>query len=234
MSGKTFVRRRGTTSVPNATVHDERLSYDALGILVVALSRPDTASQGYRSFMGKRKGVGQQSILRAFRELNAAGYRYQFKRHTGKKVVTDTVISETPMRPEEALEWHSKMAGTTIEKQPEVNPPLQENAMHQDSEAHDAHASSVPEAKVSLETSSQETGNAKASEPTDISPVLCRDCHRARPAHILSSSGLCPDCMPIAPVVDIGSGRAQVIAMLARRRGHLHPVQASTEAGDER
>lgn len=103
-AGKTFVRRRGTTPIPNATVHDKRLSYAALGLLTVILARPDSAPQGYRALMGR--GLGEKATLEALRELNDAGYRHQVKRTTARgRIVTDTVVSEEPISHSVAAAW---------------------------------------------------------------------------------------------------------------------------------
>lgn len=105
-SGKTFVRRRGTTVLPNHTVYDERLSYPALGVLCVLLARPHEASQGYRALKGR--GLGQKALLNALNELGAAGYRHQVRvREDGGRIVTHTVVSESPMAQDEAQEWLS-------------------------------------------------------------------------------------------------------------------------------
>lgn len=101
MSGRTFVRRRGTTPLPNATVHDGRLSYAALGMLAVILARPEQAPQGYRALVGR--GLGEKAVQQALRELSDAGYRHQFTTSSGDRALrTDTVISEDPITREEA------------------------------------------------------------------------------------------------------------------------------------
>jgi len=115
--GKTFTVRRGQTAVPNRTIYDgfvglgvkdgvaNRLSIQALGVLVLALSRPDDAPAGYRAYEGR--GMGRDALLKALRELNAAGLRWQFKRATASgTMVTDTIISESPLTEDEAMgEW---------------------------------------------------------------------------------------------------------------------------------
>lgn len=123
MSGKTFTVRRGMTAIPNQTIYGtfaaledkdgdpSRLSIQSLGLLLLLLSRPSgKASMGYRAFQGR--GMGRDALLRAFRELGDAGLRYQFKRRSpGGSIITDTVISETPLTPEEAeAEWIAYVA----------------------------------------------------------------------------------------------------------------------------
>lgn len=108
--GITRVRRRGAVVLDNNTVYDDTLSYTALGVLAVLLARPDEAPKGYRTLLRPNAGVGQKSILSAFRELRAGGYRYQFLRTVttpdGNKVYTDTYIYDTPVTLEMAQRDH--------------------------------------------------------------------------------------------------------------------------------
>lgn len=102
--GRVYVRRRGTTSLPNGTVHDARLSYPALGLLTVLLARPDGVPGGYRNMMGR--GLGETATRRALRELSDLGYRHQVRRRgPGGRWVTDTVVSEEPITEDEARAW---------------------------------------------------------------------------------------------------------------------------------
>lgn len=98
----------------NITVYDSQLSYAALGVLAVMLARPDDAPKGYRSLM--RPGVGQKSILSAFGELRAGGYRYQFYRHEADErgrmhIYTDTYIYDVPTSLEDAKRDHFEETG---------------------------------------------------------------------------------------------------------------------------
>lgn len=98
-----------------------RLSIQGLGLLLLLLSRPQgKASMGYRAFLDR--GLGKTSVMRAMRELDAAGLRHQFKRRasSGRGVITDTVVSECVISREEAEEiWlaeghqHLGRTGTT-------------------------------------------------------------------------------------------------------------------------
>jgi hypothetical protein len=111
MTARQFVRRRGTTVVPNSTVYDSQLSYRALGLLLVLLSRPDAAPHGYRDLVGR--GLGEKAVRAALRELDAAGYRHQMKMrspdptgHGGTgRVLTLTLVSEDPVDEATAREW---------------------------------------------------------------------------------------------------------------------------------
>lgn len=95
-SGELLVYKRGDTSVPNATISDTRLSWPALGLLMGILARPPQAPQGYRAFEGR--GMGQLALLKAFKELDAAGYRHQITRKVAKgRVKTWTIVAEEPI-----------------------------------------------------------------------------------------------------------------------------------------
>lgn len=214
MSGKTFVKRRGTTAVPNATVHDTALSYTALGVLVVALGRKASrAGNGYRSFTGRREG--QAAILRAFGELEAAGYRHQFRRRQGGKFVTDTVWCEEPISPDRAAAWWSKMTGQTAPGAPTKGPaetPETESTVRENPRTDHALESThgtvrekpcVKKHRISLQESKSlitptsykrpDNPNSTAAEP------VCVKCDRAKTADQLTASGICPDCLEPAP-----------------------------------
>ena len=109
------IRRRGSLVLANETVYDRNLSYTALGVLAVLLARPDDAPKGYRTLMRPEAGVGQASILSAFRELRANGYRYQFYRTAttskGNRVYTSTYIYEVPVSLEMAKRDHFETTG---------------------------------------------------------------------------------------------------------------------------
>lgn len=115
MSEEYRVRRRGSLVLANETVYDRNLSYTALGVLAVLLARPDEAPKGYRTLMRPEAGVGQASILSAFRELRAHGYRYQFYRTEttpkGNRVYTCTYIYELAVSLEMAQRDHFDSTG---------------------------------------------------------------------------------------------------------------------------
>lgn len=192
-NGTTFVRRRGTTAVPNATVWDDKLSYGALGLLTVILSSPARkGGNGYRAYM--KRGAGQAVVLRLLGELNAAGYRHQFKRREGGKMITDTIISETPLSADEAAKWHAeqlaKKTPTKREKPTHGGDP--DRALV--NRALKTHASSVPEDQVSLTSYlSKETVDSKKAEPQ---LAECSSCNRWRTTDNLTASGVCIDCLP--------------------------------------
>lgn len=231
MSGKTFVRRRGTTAIPNATVWDERLSYEALGLLAVILSSPNRkGGNGYRAFM-KRK-AGEHVVRRMLKELTEAGYRYQFKAHRGGKIVTDTVISETPMTIVEAeKEYGEQLAksGSVPGKSPRTSMP--EKPPHTDpgtcaevTKAQPATASLRDQGSLSSYVTKEP--EITKSEPAEA--VLCRQCDVAKPTDQLTSSGICRDCLVnphLKPDDDaIGPGRAFYRALRESRPPKKQPM----------
>lgn len=115
MSEEYRIRRRGSLVLANDTVYDGSISYTALGVLAVLLARPDEAPKGYRTLMRPDAGVGQASILSAFRELRANGYRYQFYRTAttpkGNRVYTCTYIYELPVSLDMARRDHFDSTG---------------------------------------------------------------------------------------------------------------------------
>jgi len=107
LDGGHHTYKRGYLTLPNETAWDDRLSYNALGVLAHLMARNPNGPMGYRALM--RPGVGEKAILGAFKELVAAGYRMQFRRQVfkpGKRptMVTDTYHSEDP-RP---LSWYEE------------------------------------------------------------------------------------------------------------------------------
>lgn len=123
IEGITRVRRRGALVLDNNTVYDTSISYTALGVLAVLLARPDDAPKGYRTLKRPEAGVGQDSILTAFRELRAGGYRYQFLRPEttpkGNRVYTDTYIYDTPVTLEMAKQDHFALTGKVAIEAPD-------------------------------------------------------------------------------------------------------------------
>jgi len=123
------------TAIPNETIYGtylglpdtngdpSRLSIQSLGLLLLLLSRPSgRASMGYRAFQGQ--GMGRDALLRAFKELEAAGLRYQFKRRSpGGSIITDTVVSEVPLTAEEAEEEWLSNVSTELRGKPVDNSP---------------------------------------------------------------------------------------------------------------
>jgi hypothetical protein len=252
MAGKTFIARRGTTAVPNATIYGSfqglatedggeprRLSIPALGLLLLLLSRPQgKASMGYRAFLDR--GMGKTTVMRALRELDHAGLRYQFKRRAteGAGVITDTVISECYLSPEEAQEiWASeghkplRKTGTSQEEpedqeaeeeapedavEPVDNP---ENANGPDS---GATGIETPDLVVTisgaLKSGAQLSGESSKDSlaPTSQESEGIQKAAGQRPAHGVDNGP--GDDATLSP------GRAAVLAMLEERRATRHGV----------
>lgn len=65
--------RRSWTTIVNATIDDDRLSWRALGVLVWLLRQPDKWQANYRHLASLR-GEGQHSMRVVLKELEACGY----------------------------------------------------------------------------------------------------------------------------------------------------------------
>lgn len=124
LAGSHHTYRRGYLTLPNETAWDQNLSYNALGVLAHLMARNPGGAMGYRALI--RPGVGERSILGAFRELVAAGYRMQFRRQVQKPgqrptMVTDTYHSEDP-RP---LDWYVAQHVKIYGQEPILVPSIQ-------------------------------------------------------------------------------------------------------------
>jgi len=220
MTGRAFVRRRGTTSMPNATIYDKRLSWSAVGILLALLSRPDEAGHGYRDLAGR--GMGEKAVRTALKELGAAGYRHQVKMRnpstTGRggtgRFITLTLTSEDPITEADARKWflenadrwlnraaipaarshqgqQAKPAGGTVRHEARPGNPQTGTARHLSNE------SQGEESLRSLhrDIQSDEFPQPTASPPNQRAPEPLEVCEHGEPLG-LNASGVirCPKC----------------------------------------
>ena len=219
MEGATYYLRRGTVNLPNNTVYDERLSYNALGVLAYLMGRPPGAPAGYRQLI--RPGVGERAILGAFKELVAAGYRMQFLRRekassgTGWRVVTDTYLSEEPLTLDEYKAHHKGLTGQDpIEAKGAEWATAGKATLASDHAAHkrEAHKRRAqPKAVPSLQ--SRGNSNAGAGAAADSSGVVihCLGCDAQVGRQNLDHKGQCADCRPpAAPAAPVAPAAAQV------------------------
>ena len=65
--------RHTYTIIPNATINDEDLSWEALGLLVFLLSKPDHWVIS-PTHLVKQRGSGRQRVYKILHELEEAGY----------------------------------------------------------------------------------------------------------------------------------------------------------------
>ncbi|GEM_PF-4726723 len=94
-------RNREYTVAPNQLVNDERLSADALGVLVYIISKP----QGWQVIteqLMKRFNVGKDKIHRILRELREARYSTkEFERDDGGRIVGQYMVFYDEPQPDE-------------------------------------------------------------------------------------------------------------------------------------
>lgn len=103
MSKEFFLVKRGSTALPNTTVLDPELTFQALGVLTTALAIPPGKPMGYRVFVGMRRGMGEDAVRKALNLLTDLGYRHQFKARVKGQYRTLTVISDERISENDAL-----------------------------------------------------------------------------------------------------------------------------------
>lgn len=209
--GITKVRRRGSLVMDNNTVYDTSISYAALGILGVLLARPDDAPKGYRTLLRPAAGVGQASILSAFRELRAGGYRYQFLRSETvgghNRVYTDTYIYELPVSLAEAKRDHFEATGHVAIDMPDRRKSKGTLASVPDAHDPDAHAPAAHgpaaqnlgfaaggfSASPKVEEINQREAGGNAQDHPPAQPGAAAGDDAATPPKAISPFGLTPE-----------------------------------------
>lgn len=89
-------------NLPTTIVDDDRLSWEARGLLVYLLSKPDKWTVQVRDLINRTKNAigksaGKDKVYSIINELRAAGYVYrEFRREGGNFVGVDYEVSETP------------------------------------------------------------------------------------------------------------------------------------------
>lgn len=73
------VRTPGYTTIPNATLHDVRLSFRARGVLAFLLAHPDDWDTRTGNLSDFSEGEGRDAVRTALKELQTLGYVDQFK-----------------------------------------------------------------------------------------------------------------------------------------------------------
>lgn len=88
-------------NLPTTIVDDDRLSWEARGLLVYLLSKPDKWTVQVRDLINRTKNAigksaGKDKVYSIINELRAAGYIYrEFKREGGTFIGVDYEVSET-------------------------------------------------------------------------------------------------------------------------------------------
>lgn len=229
--GITRVKRRGALVLDNNTVYDQSISYTALGVLAVLLARPDDAPKGYRTLKRPEAGVGQASILSAFRELREAGYRYQFLRPettpSGNRVYTDTYIYETPVSLEMAKRDHFEATGKVAIDVPDrrkgARVPDAQDPDAQASGAQDPDAQTPGDASVGFsgpEKTPGQINQREASEPAGA-PVENSQGAQELPAQprAAAADGAAPKPVGLTPEQMARNARGAAAARAALRAG---------------
>ncbi len=87
------------TVLPNHVLNDERLSWEARGLLAYLLSKPDDWRVSTRALV-QAGTAGKDKVQRVLRELEAAGYLVRRRvRGPGGKFVWESVVYEFPQQP---------------------------------------------------------------------------------------------------------------------------------------
>jgi len=96
-----IVRHRhasGFTILPNNLLKDDRLSYEALGVLCYLLSRPRNWNVVTRQLCARSKGGGRDRMRRILNELIDAGYVYRSLRRDGTRISgIDYLVTDIPI-----------------------------------------------------------------------------------------------------------------------------------------
>lgn len=89
-------------TLPNATIEDDRLSWEARGLLVYLLSKPDHWKVLVRDLVNRTKNAlgkrsGRDKVYAILRELRMAGYLCMIRQRQGGEFTgVDYEVSETP------------------------------------------------------------------------------------------------------------------------------------------
>ncbi|WP_219097761.1 hypothetical protein [Pseudomonas sp. UMAB-40] len=112
-------------NLPTNIVDDDRLSWEARGMLVYLLSKPDMWTVQVRDLINRTKkaigkSAGKDKVYSIINELRAAGYVYrEFKREGGNFVGVDYEVSETPDL-EAAAEYVQSLGSKTSSPFPDL------------------------------------------------------------------------------------------------------------------
>src|SRR6266446_3095629 len=94
--------RRRFTIISNVPIEDERLSWEALGVLSWLLSKPDGWEARKAAVSNQKRGAGRDKAARIFAELQAANYMLRKKQR----------------REDGQFEWFSRNHSLTLAAKP--------------------------------------------------------------------------------------------------------------------
>ena len=161
-------------NLPTTIVDDDRLSWEARGLLVYLLSKPDKWTVQVRDLINRTKNAigksaGKDKVYSIINELRAAGYIYrEFKREGGSFVGVDYEVSETP-DPEAAAEYLRSLESKSSAPFPDSTDTVEEPSPFPDLTETAAPVTAKPETLDSTESASS---IEKAVKPISSPPVL--------------------------------------------------------------
>ena len=110
MTSEYFVVRRGSTALSNDVIHDDGLSYNTIGLLMVMLAMPAGAPMGYRNLVGR--GAGEKSVRESLGDLEARGFRWRLTVRKRNRLRTIVIVYDQPTDESTALADGKRLART--------------------------------------------------------------------------------------------------------------------------
>ena len=219
-----FVVRRSSTALSNKVIHNQDLSFPALGLLMASLALPPNAPAGYRAFLGR--GMGEKAVRTALRELETMNHRFRFRIRREGQIRELTIVSDAPISKDEArAEIVAMMSSGAVpnaqigecvshpEPKLSTGPESQEivdnhraadGAARCDQQEHDGENSTVPRSSAARSRTAQPTdvgskdSSLRSESPTN-QPAQRTEVRGAAPDGEGEVGGQIPDEKPAAP-----------------------------------
>lgn len=86
--------RRSSTALSNKVIHNQDLSFPALGFAHGFLALPPNAPAGYRV---SGPGMGEKAVRTALRELETMNHRFRFRIRREGQIRELTIVSDAPI-----------------------------------------------------------------------------------------------------------------------------------------